>query len=164
MQKLTQKWTVISLLEPMADGTEYFWKDWPVHITLADVFAIGWNGEELVENLAMSLADQKPVETTAGDDTLYGPADYRTKVTLIENTPELQKLHEDIIGLLQDGGVVFNSPQYVGEGYIPHSTVQKHGRLKKGDVVKIGSLTIVDMFPHGDGYRRRLVKTIKLSK
>jgi 2'-5' RNA ligase len=163
MQKFTQKWTFITLLEPVAEGTEFFWKNWPLHVTLADVFAVDWENTNLLEKLTMLLASRKPIQTVAGDDTYFGPTQDPVRVTILSKTAELQSLHNDIISLLKGAHAVFNTPQYVGEGYLPHCTVQKRARLHKGDAVQIDSLTIVDMFPGGDGYQRKLFKTVKFS-
>jgi 2'-5' RNA ligase len=159
----TQKWTLIKLLEPMDEGTEFHHEDWPLHVTLADVFAVDWESSGLLEKLALLLAKHKPVELTADDDTSFGPPERPTQVTLLHMTLELRALHNDIIGLLISAGAVFNTPQYTKEGYIAHSTVQKHARLHKGDIVSIDNLTLVDMFPHGDGEQRKIVKTMPLS-
>jgi len=160
MPKFTQKWALITFLEPVADGTEFSWKDWPLHTTLADVFAVDWNDTNLTGRLAQLLSKQKPLETVAGEDTYFGPPESPVQVTLLQKSSELQNLHNDVVNLLKSAGAVFNTPQYTGEGYVPHSTVQKHARVYADDTVKIGSLTIVDMFPNGDGYQRKLVKTI----
>ncbi len=163
MQKYTQKWTLIKLLELVDEGSEFFWKNWPLHVTLVDTFAVDWEKTNLFEKLSALLAKQKPVEVVAGDDEYFGPQK-QIQVTTLKMTPELQSLHNDIIALFKSVNAVFNEPQYVGEGFVAHSTVQKHARLHKGDIVKIDELTIVDMFPHGDGEQRKLLRTIKFSE
>lgn len=48
------------------------------------------------------------------------------------------------------------------DGFLPHSTVQRHGRLGRGDEVQFKALSIIDMFPDKDPYKRRVVKTITI--
>ena len=157
-----QKYAIIQLLEEMDDGTEFHMTSWPLHSSLADVFAVDWEGASMLEKLSELLSHEQKLETVADDDTYFGPPEKRVQVTLVKNTPELQSLHNKIVDLLEGAGGVFNEPEYTKEGFKPHSTVQKHARLHKGDTVKFNALTVVDMFPNGDIKQRKLLKTIKL--
>ena len=47
MEKLTQKWAVLSLLEDMGEGAVFRYTDFPLHLTLAGVFAAEKTGHEL---------------------------------------------------------------------------------------------------------------------
>ncbi len=152
MEKFTQKWSLITLLEPIEEGIEFFWKDWPLHVTLAGVFAVDWAATGLFEKLSMVLASQKPVVVEAEEESYWG-ANNEYHMMQLQKTPEIMALHNKIIEILKKSGAVFNEPQYVGDGFVPHSTLQKHARLHVGDVVRINGVTLVDMFPHGDGYQ-----------
>jgi 2'-5' RNA ligase len=163
MQKFTQKWTIMILLEQMDGGIEFFWEDWPQHITLVDVFAVDWNHANLLDKLESLLANQKAFKVVVADSTSFGSLENPVPVTLFKKSTELQSLHNDIIKLLNSAGAVFNNPEYIGEGFIAHSTFQKDRHLNKGEVVEVRELTIVDMFPHGDGYQRKLLRTIKFA-
>lgn len=77
-------------------------------------------------------------------------------------TDSLTKLHLHVLKELEDGGLVLNDPQFARDGYLPHSTVQKHARLNKGDRVKFTSLSIIDMFPNKDPYMRKVLRTIRI--
>lgn len=164
MQKFTQKWTIIVLLEQIDEVTEFFWKNWPQHITLVDIFAVDWNNASLIEKLESLLATQKTFNIVADGDTSFGSLEEPVPVSLFSKSMELQSLHNEIIELLINAGAVFNNPQYIGEGFIAHSTIQDNKRLHRGDVVNVEELTIVDMFPHSDGLKRRIFKTIKFAE
>jgi hypothetical protein len=41
--------------------------------------------------------------------------------------------------------------------------LQSHARLSKGDAVVFKALSIIDMFPNKDPYRRKLIKTIEIA-
>lgn len=163
MQKFTQKWSLIALLEPAEEGFEFFWKDYPLHVTLASVFAIDWKANDAPSKLEDLLATVPVVETKAikeghwGDESQY-------HVMLLEKNEEITELHNLIHRFLLESGVVFNQPEFEGEGYIPYSTIQKHARLDPGDPVQIHSITILDMFPHEDGYQRKIGPTYELSR
>jgi len=160
MQKFTQKWALISLLEPVAGGIEFFWKDPPLHVTLAGVFAADWERTKLFEKLSALLVNQQPVRVEAEYETYWG-AHKEYHVMTLQKTPEMMTLHNDIHDVLKNSRAVFNEPHFEGDEFIPHSTIQRHARLHKGDAVKIDGLTVVDMFPHGDGYQRKILRTIK---
>jgi hypothetical protein len=57
--------------------------------------------------------------------------------------------------MFEQGGWKPNDPQFAKEGFLPHSTVQPHGRLNKGDEVTFSALSIIDMFPNEDPYQRK---------
>lgn len=164
MQKFTQKWTIMVLLEQMDEGTEFFWKNWPQHITLVDIFSVDWNHANILEKLESLLANQKVFKVVVADDTSFGSLENPIPVTLFEKSTELQSLHGDIIELLKNAGAIFNNPQYIGDGFVAHSTIQKDKHLNIGDVVDVRELTIVDMFPHEDGLRRKIYKNIRFSE
>ena len=159
MQKFTQKWSLISLLEPVDEGYEFFWKDYPLHVTIASVFAAEWNDTNLLKKLTTLLATKKAVTTRAVKEGYWGDkAQYH--VMLLEKNSAIMDLHQDIHELLLRSGAVFNQPEFEGQGYIPHSTIQKHARLYPGETIQINSLTVLDMFPHQDGYQRKIGPTI----
>lgn len=157
-----QKYVLIKLLEKVEEGTEFPATNWPLHVTLASNFVVDWENTNLFDKLSALLADCKPVEAIVGDDEHFG-AQKQIHVTLLEMNQELASLHNDIIALLKSVGAVFDEPQYLEEGFRAHATVQPHARLHKADRIIIDELTIVDMFPHNDISRRKLLKTIKLS-
>lgn len=157
-----QKYVLVKLLEQMDEGTEFSASNWPLHVTLASNFVVDWETTGLFEKLSMLLAEREPVKAVAGSDEYFGPQK-QVHVTLLEMSSELASLHNDIIALLKSVGAVFDEPRYLEAGYRAHSTVQRHARLHKGDAVNIDELTIIDMFPHNDINRRKVLRTIKLA-
>lgn len=163
MPPFTQKYTLMQLLEDIPEGTQFSMSDWPLHVTLADVFAIGWSVPTMTEKLAALLSSHEQAMSTAKKDTFFGP-EKQTKVTLLEKTPSLLKLHNDVISLLEQGGFKPNNPQFIREGFLPHATVQKRSRLIEGDTVTFNAVTLIDMFPNKDPYQRKILKTIKVGR
>ena len=156
-----QKYVIAKFLEPIADGTEFDAKNWPLHVTLAANFTVDRKAVGLFERLDKLVANEKPVAATASDDAYFGLQN-QVHVTTLTMTPELQSLHNHIISLLKDVGAIFDMPQYQEEGYRAHATVQASKRLHKGDLVTIEELTVVDMFPNDDINRRKTMKTFRL--
>ena len=162
MQGFTQKYTIIQLLEQIAEGTTFPSSSWPLHTTVVDTFAIDWDMPEMIKHLEELLANHAPANSVAGEDEFFGP-ERQVQVVLLEKTDGLGQLHYDVVELLEKGGLKLNDPQFAREGFLPHSTVQQHSRLQKGDVVHYNALTLIDMFPDEDPYQRKVLKTIKLA-
>lgn len=159
MTQFSQKYTIIQLLEAAAEGTQFSSDSWPLHATIVDTFAIDWTAAVMIEKLEKLLAVHEQATSIAAGDELLG-LEKQVQVVLIRKTDSLAQLHKDVIELLEHGGLRLNNPQFAREGFLPHSTVQKHARLHEGDVVTFNALTIVDMFPGNDPYQRKIIKTI----
>jgi hypothetical protein len=51
MEGFTQKYTIVQLLEARNKGDEYASSDWPLHMTIAGIFAIDLAASGLLEKL-----------------------------------------------------------------------------------------------------------------
>lgn len=156
--KFAQKYTIVQLLENVPEGVEYDWRDWPLHVTMADIFAIDWDVATMMAKMSELLADQPQFTSVAKGGFCLG--DKGMPVMLLEPRKELKQLHFDVINMLEPGNVRLNTPQYIKEGWLPHSTIQRYAGLKPGDIVTFKALTLIDMFPNQNGYRRKIIKTI----
>lgn len=162
-QQFTQKYAIIQLFEDMAVGTKFAASNWPLHSTIADTFAIEWDVPTLIEKLTELLDSHAEAVSTVGDDKFFGE-NGQVQVALLEKTESLQQLHDDVIATLKQGGWKPNDPQFANEGFLPHSTVQSHGRLNKGEEVIFKELAIIDFFPEGDPYERKMLAKIKIGQ
>lgn len=161
MPKFTQKYTIISLLEDIKEGYEYPSDKWPLHITIADTFAIKWDVNELIEKLVELSKTLLPMSSVALHDENFGP-EQQTEVTILDMNKDLTDLHYKVVGILKEAEIKFDDPQYTESGFRAHVTVQPHARINKDDTVTLDNLALVDMFPNGDPYQRKIIKTIKL--
>ncbi len=161
MKKFTQKYTIVQFFDPIDEGYEYSSDSWPLHSTIVDTFAIDWSVDEMVAKLREQLGSHAPAESVAEDDRFFGE-NGQVQVVLLNRSESLVNLHLDVLTALVDGGLTLNDPQFARNGFLPHATVQKHSRLNKGDEVKFTALSIVDMFPDEDAYKRKVLKTIKI--
>lgn len=162
-QQFTQKYTIIQLFEDIEVGTQFAATNWPLHSTIADTFAIEWDVPTLIEKLTGLLGSHAPAVSVVGDDKFFGDGG-QVQVALLEKTESLQSLHKDVITILEEGGWKPNDPQFAKEGFLPHSTVQPHGRLNKGEEVTFKELAIIDFFPDDDPYERKLLAKIKIGQ
>ena len=161
MEKFTQKWAIISLLEDVDEGSVFYYTDFPLHVTLAGVFAIDKDEGQLVKELADLLSSQQPVVIEADKKDMFGP-EKNIAVMRIKKSRELMKLYGLIYNWLNESGVVYNTPEYQGDGYLPHSTFQKSASLAAGEQRILQSVSLIDLFPNQDGYSRKISKTIML--
>lgn len=160
MQKFTQKYTLVHTIKSLPDGYEFSMEDWPLHITMADVFAIKGNPQDLLKLLNEKLSNYGTVKSKVIGEDWFG--DKKTvHVMLINKSYELQSLHETIIHGLEHFDVTFNTPQFIYEGFIPHSTVKDNEQLHEGYEVNLNSITLIDMFPDKNPFRRRVLGTIR---
>ena len=159
MQKFTQKYTIVQFFDDIAEGYEYSSDSWPLHSTIVDTFAIDWSVDEVADRLKEALKNYEIAESMAEDDRLFGEQG-QVRVVLLNRSKSLAKLHQDVLNTLEEGGLKLNDPHFARDGFLPHATVQKHARINKGDTVRFTALSIVDMFPDEDPYKRKVIKTI----
>lgn len=164
MEKLTQKWTLISLIETKEVGYTFSSDNWPLHVTIAATFEIVWDKSNTIEKLKDFCRSSKTFEARVLEDTHLGPSEKPVLVSLVEKSSGLQDFHEEIVNLLEAAGTVFKRPEHNGDKFIAHATVQKNARLKEDDIITINNLTLVNMLPDGDGYKRRISKVMMLGK
>jgi 2'-5' RNA ligase len=153
--KFKQKYTIVQLIDPLPDAAEWGVENWPLHITIADIFAIDGDSTDILKALK-NIKINKVIEAKVVGDAFWGP-EKNVHVKLVENTADLYNLHKQIIESLQSLNVDFNSPGFVIEGFKPHSTVQDKKSLEDRQLVRFNCLTLIDMFPDENGYKRRII-------
>lgn len=162
MPGFTQKYTLIHSIDPLTDGYEYAMEQWPLHITMADVFALNGSPTDLLASLGETLGVDDIVRVTVNGDRWFGE-DGEVHVKTFDASPDILNMHENILRVLEMYGVVFNHPEYTREGFVAHSTVQKEKGLRDGETVTVDRLTLIDMFPNENPYRRRVLGTVALN-
>jgi 2'-5' RNA ligase len=152
----SQKWCLVALLEDVSIGYEFDMKDYPLHITLVDVHDFDWGDNKLKEKFQELIKQQQPFGVSALGFGALGPADKPTKVTFIEKSPRLIELHEKIIKFLEASGAVFNNQEWNHEGFLPHSTIQKTGKVEEHSEITINNIALIDMFHESDWKKRKI--------
>jgi 2'-5' RNA ligase len=154
------RYVVVAPLTSMVVGDRFITREWPLHVTLVQVFATGATPAEIGRCLA-EVADGAPAITVvAGDDEDFGPS-RSIPVTVIEPSPALDALHSGCLAALETFAPVYENPEYMAAGYRPHVTVKRHGRVTAGDVVELRQIALVDMEPgQRDGGREVLAVAV----
>lgn len=117
----------------------------------------------MLHDLQNELKAQPPILAKVVADEWFGE-DKNVHVMLLEKPDELQALHDRIIDLLETHGVAFNHPEYTRGGFVAHSTVQKSKRLQFGETVAFDAVTLIDMFPDENPYRRKVLGSARLTE
>lgn len=131
--------------------------DWPLHVTLADVFRVQMNNE-LCEKLSDLLRNEHPITITGGKESILG----ETRVTLLDNSVSLMSLHCKITDLLESYEASFNNPEFTRDGFLPHCTIQETVKLGSGDTVNINTVSLIDMFPRDNWMQRQVLESFRL--
>lgn len=163
MPRFTQKYAIVQLFEDKPVGERFDSNSWPLHSTIIDTFAIDWDLPTMIEKLTDFLRANTQASSIVKDDRFLGE-NGQVQVALLNKTDDLIKLHYGTIELLEQGGLKLNDPQFAKEGFLPHSTVQSHSRLHKGNEVIFNTLSIIDFFPEKDPYQRKVLATIPIGE
>ena len=157
----SQKYCLVHFINRQPNHSEFNMNQWPLHITLADVFAISLEQSAFIDKLEIISNKLAPVTVSVENESTLGD---QTPVMLFAASPDLLRLHEAIISSIEVDGAIFNHPEFTGIGFIGHSTIQNEQRLQNGETITIDSVSLVDMFSGGDWQRRKVLATFQLSK
>ena len=160
-EKFTQKYSLVCFLEPVLPDFKFDLDSWPLHTTILDVFAVDATSQEILAELKDSISETSAITVTVQEKRYFGEKK-DIPVMILEKTGQLQALHESVAMALDNIGLHMNSPQFAHEGFIPHITVKNNQAVSVGDKYTFDNITLVDMFPGGDGYGRRILGTITL--
>lgn len=157
----SQKYCLVQLLAPMSTGDEFHSKDWPLHCTIAGVFALNLTDTARQSFIDM-VARHTAFESKATAIDWFGPQK-TVKVRHVAMTDELYSLHDEVVSFIEQNGGVFNEPLYLREYFAPHITMRAD-EPEAGQIVSIYQLVLIDMFPDGDHTRRRIIAQMPLAK
>lgn len=155
------RYVVVAPLVPMAAGDRFITREWPLHVTIVQVFASDATPTQVGVRLAEVAAGVSPLTVTAGVDEDFGPS-HTIAVTVIEPTAELDALHAACAAGLDELAPVYENPEYMGTGFRPHVTVKRAQRVAAGDVLDLRQLALVDMEPGRPGGGREVLSVAAL--
>jgi hypothetical protein len=156
-QTYTQKYTIVCFFsnDPKVDFPA---SDWPLHATMLDTFKTPWSLAILSQALADLAASTEPFESIAIQSALLGEA-RDVPVKLLKLRGGLITLHQELLKLAEAGSFIFNTPEFVGDGFLPHATDQADGEVQIGHKYLLEDISLVDMIPDGDHTQRRIIGT-----
>lgn len=140
-------------------GSEFSSSDWPLHCTIAGVFALDFT-DDVCQELSELVRARKPFQSSTTEVAWFGP-EKTVKVRLVEMTDELYELHDNIVTFIYEHGGEFNEPLFLRDKFAPHVTMR--GDVpRSGEVVSFSQLALIDMFPDADHTRRRVIALMPL--
>jgi 2'-5' RNA ligase len=158
MANPTQKYCLVSLLENTPVGVEFHFKDWPLHLTLVGVFSLP-NITKLLQRISEIARSLQPFSLLADEAAQWGE-EGQIHVMKLKVTPEISQLHTMLLELLRNADAQFNEERYLGDGYTPHITNQKHASIQSGETVNVSNISLIDMFVGSDWQQRKILWTV----
>ncbi len=156
----SQKYCLVHFIDLNHTPQVFEMSEWPLHVTFVNAFAIDRDSIRFDHKLRTLLGQTPRLEVSTTRDTVLGT----TNVVLIDRTQPLNNLHIKLVDLIEDNGGLLNNPEFNREGYIPHSTIQKAGRLSSNQHIYIDHISLVDMFPNRDWRQRKVLTTLDLGQ
>jgi len=140
----------------------------PLHCTLVHWFWLRQTPEEVTKLLNAALSSSSHVLLRTGKEQQFTGKNKNGQVVPvtvndIEITPELRSLHERVCAELEAMGARYSAPQYVHDGFHPHVTHQKDGRLTPGETRESTRLYLIEAAAPEYGNERTVRAAIGLS-
>lgn len=146
-------------VKPMEIGGIY--SDLPLHCTLMHRFWSGFSPDILADKIRNTLESTPQVLLTAHEHLLLGPK--QVAVSELVFTAELKKLHMQLFELLNDFGVEYTAPEWVGDGYRAHITERKDASLPVGDEHLSKTIYLIEVEVPGHDHERLVRAKFTLS-
>jgi hypothetical protein len=128
--------------------------DWPLHVTIVPPFETGLTAEQV----AALIPRVPPIPVTGGGHERFG-ARGTVPVTVLHDAPPLTALHLALVDALEEAGIVLRDQGHLRDGYRPHATDQRTGRLHPGEHALLTEVSVVARAPHG---LRRVAARVRL--
>jgi hypothetical protein len=140
-------------LAPLELDDGFSMSAWPLHITIVPNFS-----SDLAPTAIGALFTPPPraMDVVVGAEAMFGARE-NVRVALVEGSAVLHAAHRDLVSRVRASGALFDSPEYLDEGYRPHVTETKHARVRLHDRLHLAQLALVDMQPFGAAGLRRAV-------
>lgn len=160
MPHYVQKYVIVHFIDIKATPVNFTASEWPLHITLLANFQVT-DIDSFKHELAELSKQYTAFTVRANGEALFGPQQ-NVKVSLIEPSDAILALHNELLSMAIRRKAILDEPGFAGTGYRPHATIQAKHRLQDQEVVKIDSLSLVDMYPGEDFQRRQVIETYQL--
>lgn len=157
------RYVVVAPLTPMVVGDRFITREWPLHVTLIQVFASEATPAEIGSRLAAVGSGASAITVVAGEPANFGPSK-TIPVTVVEPSAALDALHALCVQAVGDLAPVYENPEYMGPGYRPHVTVKRNARVTVGEVLELQQIALVDMEPGQPDGGREVLAVSALSR
>jgi hypothetical protein len=148
---------VCSFLEPQDDGAVFGASEIPLHVTIIGTFALDGGTDPVVAAME-SVTHRLPVSARAGGDDLFGP-NRDVPVTVVTDFGGIRDLHNALFDELRPLGCELDEPLFARHGFRAHITWVPGSQVEPGQIIRLDSLSLIDLRPEGDPSLRRVVAT-----
>jgi len=118
--------------------------DWPLHVTVVPPF----EAEADAAAVSALIPRVPPIPVVAAARERFG-VHGTVPVTVLRDSGALRSLHIAIVDALEASGATLRDQHHLREGYRPHVTDQRTGRLHPGEHALLAELSVVARAPHG---------------
>ncbi|GHD02778.1 hypothetical protein [Zhihengliuella salsuginis] len=150
-------YVVVVFVHPLAAGTRFGRREWPLHATLLRFDAAG--PPALIRRLAGgAVARVRRGTALVGADDRFGRGG-SVPVSLLAEAETLSALHRELHAALTgdpEAGTRLPGPRHALGGYRPHIS-HTTGRPHPGERLEVAEAALVDMRPDGDSRYRKVL-------
>lgn len=161
-QQYSQKYTVVCFFKPQETFSNFSASEWPMHVTILDMFKTEWQLNRLCNELSAVAKTIVPFDTMPIEKVMLGE-DKSIPVRLLQREGAILALRHRLMSLVDKGLFIFNTLEFVGEGFLPHATDQENYQVEIGRSYRLENISLVDMFPDDDYTRRRVIGTFNFN-
>lgn len=135
---------------PLTVGQVY--DELPLHSTLMHRFWVSLSPEGLADKTKALFEQTQPLVLAVHERAKLGPK--QVSVALITHSPELESLNMRLYGLLDELGVEYAAPQWVGPGHVFHVTDRPNAKLGVGESVICRAVYLIEVKVPGHDHAR----------
>lgn len=115
----------------------------PLHCTLMHRFWVEMSPEDLMAKTHDVFAATPQLSLRVTERTHLGPK--QVPVCLIEHTPDLDALNTKLFERLNELGVEYTAPQWVGPGHVFHVTDKADSSLEVGGTKTVNAIYLIEV-------------------
>lgn len=149
---MTNKHCYLFALEVKQMNVGDMYEELPLHCTLMHRFWSDMNAETLADKVSAFFAGIRPITLKPHERLLLGPK--QVPVSELELTDEFKSLHMELYQLLNDLGVEYTAPEWVGEGYRAHVTEREGSGLEIGNEYTSSAIYLIEVKVPGYDHKR----------
>lgn len=146
-------------INPM--NVDAIYDDLPLHCTLMHRFWSELSPEELADKVSDFFKQFPSINLEAHERLLLGPK--QVAVSEITLSDQLKQLHMGLYELLNDLGVEYTAPEWVGDGYRAHATEREDAKLEVGTAHQSRVAYLIEVKVPGYDHKRLIRKKIVLA-
>jgi len=153
-----EKYVIVSFINSSEIPNTFPSSEWPLHLTLLRNFTIKSPLENLLEELDKCSKNIKAFNMLVENESVFG-SNKNIPVSVLQVNKNVTELHADLVTIADKLGAVYDDPQFVGEGYKPHVTVQGENKLNVGQNILVDNIALASFVKRPEGKMVKIIRT-----